>query len=80
MTKYRLAWYDESSGLSSRGKFMFRSREKVETIALESGLTELSARKTEPCVRFWVESDDEPDERSPKEIAQEAARKQASSQ
>ena len=79
MTKYRLAWYDEASGLSSRGNFMFTSSEKVMTIALESGLTELGARRSEPCVRFWVEADDEPNDRSPKEIAEEAARRRASS-
>ncbi len=77
MTKYRLAWYDESSKLSSRGNFMFESKDKVQTIALESGLVSLTDRRTEPCVRYWIESDEEPDERSPKEIALEAATKRA---
>lgn len=69
---FRLAWYDETSKLSGRGQFVFRDIEKVETIAMESGLVELSAKRSEPCIRYWIDSEENPDERDPAEIVRSA--------
>ncbi len=74
---YRLCWYDESSKMSGRGKFVFKSAEKVETIAMGSGLVSLSQKRSEPCIRYWVDSEDEPDDRDPAEIVQDAAARSA---
>lgn len=76
---FRLSWYDETSKMSGRGKFIFRTAEKIETIAMGSGLVPLGARRSEPCIRYWIDSEENPDDRDPAEIVEEAAAKLESS-